>query len=54
MDDDDEDDEPVNSENLEGLPPVVDSSEQIANETAIPESTPEKKLHLQKAGSRDR
>lgn len=51
--DDDEDDEPVNSENSEGLPPVVDSSEQIANGTVIPESTQEKP-HLQKAGSRDR
>jgi hypothetical protein len=51
---DDEDDEPVNSENSEGLPPVVDSSEQIAtNGIAIPERIPEEKP-LQKAGNRDR
>ena len=45
MDDDDEDDEPVNSENS-----VMDST--IAVDTATPETS--EKPHLQKAGNRDR
>lgn len=45
--DDDEDDEPVNSETSEGLPPVTD-------EEAVSETTSEKKPPLQKAGNKDR
>jgi hypothetical protein len=49
--DDDEDDEPVTSEDSQGLLPLMDPSEETAKESAIP---PEKKPHLQKASSEDR
>jgi hypothetical protein len=43
---DDDDDEPINSENPEGLPPVTDSTETIANDASVPEPTSKKpQLH---------
>lgn len=52
--DDDEDEEPINTEKPEGLPPVTDSSEELTNDTAISETTSETKPRFQRAGSRDR
>ena len=52
--DDDEDDEPANSENPEGLPPVSDSTENFTNNIGIPETTSEKKPQLQEADSRNK
>ena len=51
---DDEADEPVTSEHLEGVPPALDSSETIVDDVPIPQPTSEKKPQLQKAGTRDR